>query len=84
MSSEVKFVRNIRPEKNWLIQKLWLVDGEYFLTRSLNFGQATTRVVGIYQANEFGLIWAEPLKFSYNGDHFSAMKFFVNKTGGWS
>lgn len=79
--SKITFVRNIHPDKKWLIQKLWLVDGEYYLTRSLNFGQATSRAVGVYQSNGFGLVWGEPLKFTYAGDHFATMEAFVNNTG---
>lgn len=80
MSSEIKFVRDIDPEKEWLDQKLWSVGGLYFLTRSVSFGMALNHPIGIYTSYGDGTPIGLPIQVRYEDAHEKAIQEFLTNS----
>lgn len=77
---EVKFVRDIDPDKEWLEQKLWCVGSLYFLTRSISFGMASNHPIEIYTSYVNGTPIGRPIQFRYEDTHERAIREFLTKS----
>lgn len=80
MSSEVKFVRDIDPDKAWFEQKLWSVGSLYFLTRSVSFGRSSSHPIGIYTSYGDGTPIGLPIQVRYEDTHEKAIQEFLTKS----